>query len=323
MTSNQLLSQLSFSLANRSHAKLDSTLLSPRRAGVAIILRIHPTTDALEILYIRRAWNLRDRWSGHMAFPGGKAESGESDQQATERETLEEIGLDLQSSAFKYLGVLDDREIRSPITRTRILVLTCRVYLQTVSETPPIVLSPKEVADIYWVDIKVFLNALTQPSSLPPWRCLKVDIITPRTMNTKLLQAIQPVLRMAVGHCLYAGVIVPSAPPEVLPIWGMTLWLTSDVLALAIGCPVNGTNVLATRATGIYSMFDIHWCMWISTLGRYPRRVFVDQNVPSIGMATHHAVAVSVIFSAAWKVILISQMIRYTPRFVGWLRSSL
>lgn len=33
-----------------------------------------------------------------MAFPGGKREKGETDRQAAERETREEIGLDLGSS---------------------------------------------------------------------------------------------------------------------------------------------------------------------------------------------------------------------------------
>ena len=35
-----------------------------------------------------------------MAFPGGKKEIGESDQDAAVRETREEIGLDLQSPLY-------------------------------------------------------------------------------------------------------------------------------------------------------------------------------------------------------------------------------
>ncbi|RHY81058.1 hypothetical protein DYB35_002889 [Aphanomyces astaci] len=64
-------------------------------------------TDPLELLFIRRAINPRDRWSGHIAFPGGRVEAGESALDAARRETMEEVGVDLTHA--EVLGQLDDR----------------------------------------------------------------------------------------------------------------------------------------------------------------------------------------------------------------------
>lgn len=67
--------------------------------------------QTLELLFIRRSINERDTWSGQVAFPGGRrqkksasaaiAEAGavssvwETSLETAQRETMEEIGLDL------------------------------------------------------------------------------------------------------------------------------------------------------------------------------------------------------------------------------------
>jgi 8-oxo-dGTP pyrophosphatase MutT (NUDIX family) len=77
-----------------------------RRAAVALILR--DGKAGIEILFIRRAEDPRDPWSGQMAFPGGRSEPSDDDLRATAvRETLEEIGVDLASNA-RFLGALDE-----------------------------------------------------------------------------------------------------------------------------------------------------------------------------------------------------------------------
>jgi 8-oxo-dGTP pyrophosphatase MutT (NUDIX family) len=82
----------------------DATL----RAGVAAILR--PGVDDLELLFIRRAEHDADPWSGHLAFPGGRIDPGDADARiAAERETEEEVGLDLvAANGAHYLGRLSD-----------------------------------------------------------------------------------------------------------------------------------------------------------------------------------------------------------------------
>lgn len=74
------------------------------RAAVAMIL--HQSDAGHEMLFIQRAAHDLDPWSGHIAFPGGKLEDGEQECQAACRETLEEIGVDLEQA--HYLGRLSD-----------------------------------------------------------------------------------------------------------------------------------------------------------------------------------------------------------------------
>ena len=75
------------------------------RAAVAVVLG--PTPRGLQLLFIERAQHPDDPWSGHIAFPGGRIEADDpSPQAAAERETLEEVGLDLSSA--EYWGRLDD-----------------------------------------------------------------------------------------------------------------------------------------------------------------------------------------------------------------------
>jgi 8-oxo-dGTP pyrophosphatase MutT (NUDIX family) len=62
------------------------------RAAVAAVLR--PGEGGAEFLFIHRAEDPRDPWSGHMAFPGGRVEPRDADPLAAAlRETSEEVGL--------------------------------------------------------------------------------------------------------------------------------------------------------------------------------------------------------------------------------------
>jgi 8-oxo-dGTP pyrophosphatase MutT (NUDIX family) len=77
------------------------------RAAVALVFR-NGAQGGLELLFIRRAEHEKDPWSGHMGFPGGRAEPGDSGPEATAvRETLEETGLDLARDG-EPLGALDE-----------------------------------------------------------------------------------------------------------------------------------------------------------------------------------------------------------------------
>jgi len=50
----------------------------------------------VEILYILWQTSEKDRFSGHVAFPGGHLEKGESEMEGVIREVKEEVGLDLK-----------------------------------------------------------------------------------------------------------------------------------------------------------------------------------------------------------------------------------
>jgi 8-oxo-dGTP pyrophosphatase MutT (NUDIX family) len=74
-------------------------------AAVALILRVAPAGP--EVLFIERASHDGDPWSGDLGFPGGKVEQHDGeDRQTAERETLEEIGLNLGTA--RYFGRLSD-----------------------------------------------------------------------------------------------------------------------------------------------------------------------------------------------------------------------
>lgn len=110
------------------------------RAAVAMIMR--KLSDDLEILFIERATDERDPWSGHLAFPGGKVEQGEQARQAAERETREEIGLALESE--RYLGRMSD------IVGANLPVrVSCFAYAAVTAAIHPVV--NREVRDVFWV----------------------------------------------------------------------------------------------------------------------------------------------------------------------------
>lgn len=77
-----------------------------RHAAVASVLREGPR--GAEVLLIRRAEHPEDPWSGHMAFPGGRHDETDADLLTTaQRETLEEVGLDLTRDGT-LIARLDD-----------------------------------------------------------------------------------------------------------------------------------------------------------------------------------------------------------------------
>lgn len=75
------------------------------RSSVATVLRDH--AGELQVLLIKRAHREGDRWSGHIAFPGGREQQEDRNIRETAiRETSEEIGLGL--SVDSYIGRMSD-----------------------------------------------------------------------------------------------------------------------------------------------------------------------------------------------------------------------
>lgn len=123
-----------------------------KRASVALIIRVRPTfpdrpsfnilqcgkgvaseqarLDAFfsqswvqrgdpEVLFIKRAAREGDRWTSHIAFPGGKRDLEDKDDVATSiRETREEIGVDLEAEHCLHVGNLSERIVTTWLGKT-------------------------------------------------------------------------------------------------------------------------------------------------------------------------------------------------------------
>jgi 8-oxo-dGTP pyrophosphatase MutT (NUDIX family) len=104
-------------------ARRPRALPGTRRAAVAIAVQEHDGVPRL--LFIERARRFGDPWSGDIAFPGGRVDPGDRDARAAaERETREEVGLDLRHA--EPLGRLDDLAAGIPLVAP--LVLSAFVY---------------------------------------------------------------------------------------------------------------------------------------------------------------------------------------------------
>lgn len=120
---------------------------SDRHAAVAMLLR--KNQQITEVLFIRRAEQERDPWSGDLGFPGGKIEEHDpTPRAAAERETWEEIGLCLQDE--NYLGQSDD--LTGAYLSVRISCFVYQVDLNTQFNLND------EVVDLFWVPIRTLLD---------------------------------------------------------------------------------------------------------------------------------------------------------------------
>lgn len=123
-----------------------------KRSAVAMVLC--EQRGQLEVLMIKRAEREGDPWSGHMAFPGGRMDPGDGTGIRTaQRETLEELGVDLEKAGH-CIGRLSDLVSR-PHSGRRPMVVSPYVFrLHT-----PVSIHPNyEVAEAVWVPLAFLLD---------------------------------------------------------------------------------------------------------------------------------------------------------------------
>jgi len=116
-------------------------------ASVSMILRDRKFPS---VLLIKRAERRGDPWSGQIAFPGGKMQSGDKTAKDTAvRETLEEVGVDLNSTA-EFLGY---GAVTTTHTGTMEVVPSAFELREGVDIRPN-----EEVASYRWVDLHDLLS---------------------------------------------------------------------------------------------------------------------------------------------------------------------
>ncbi len=114
-------------------------------AAVSMIVRDRQFPS---VLLIKRAERSGDPWSGQVAFPGGKMQSGDRTARDTAvRETLEEVGIDLNRAA-EFLGY---GGVATTHTGTMDVVPSVFILKEGVQVRPN-----GEVASFRWVDLDAF-----------------------------------------------------------------------------------------------------------------------------------------------------------------------
>ncbi|KAI7283957.1 hypothetical protein KC345_g2592 [Hortaea werneckii] len=186
-------------LSASPYPDLESPEATKRRASVAFIIRIKPSyshwptssekihdLDTFyaqdwvqhgdpEVLFIKRASRKGDRWTSHVALPGGKRDPEDADDQAAAiRESWEEVGLDVQAHAISC-GNLPQRLVTTHWGKKPLMVLCPYVFLLTTPHIPPLRLQPTEVAATHWVP----LRSLQSPSQ----RTIAFEDVSSRLAN--------------------------------------------------------------------------------------------------------------------------------------------
>lgn len=232
-----------------------------------------------QVLFIKRAARKGDRWTSHIALPGGKRELDiEDDKAAAIRETFEEVGIDLDKDAI-YVGNLPQRVVTTQWGAVPLMVLCPFVFLM-VTQTVPLLLQPTEVASAHWVALRHLLT--------PEHRTLWYEDVSNRLakqetgLRRHVLRAMLGMMTFGAIHLqpLESHVSFESpqpllikrpwrhrlfAPDEVKPqapllLWGLTLGVLTDFLYLL---PPHTALELWQYPT--FTQWDVRFVIWAMT----------------------------------------------------------
>jgi 8-oxo-dGTP pyrophosphatase MutT (NUDIX family) len=178
-----------------AHAPLRVAGGAPR-AAVALVLR-DGAPGGIDLLFIRRAEHEKDPWSGHIGFPGGRAEPGDAGPEATAvRETLEETGLDLGRDGER-LGALDEVKALARGRPVDLVIAPLVFRLRRRLDGAP----SHEVVSLHWLPLGRLLDPETL-STLPyqyeetvlDLPCLRIDGLVIWGLTYRMFESFAAVL---------------------------------------------------------------------------------------------------------------------------------
>ncbi|DBA01476.1 TPA: hypothetical protein N0F65_005595 [Lagenidium giganteum] len=211
-------------------------------ASVAAVFRWRERQKrTLELLFVRRSINEWDTWSGQVAFPGGKRQQlrdseWETYLETAQRETLEEIGLDLTQPHVHHIGSLPSikTHIRSFSVSTQVFFIDAAADEH---DFVPVI-QDAEIADVMWVDIQDLYDPARYQMLTWPLEDMMPFLRTRPTVKRLVLSVL--------GNLQFGCIYLPR-PTHEYPdldmtrrhrhdfiLWGLTLRMFSD-LAKAAG----------------------------------------------------------------------------------------
>ncbi|OCL04084.1 nudix family hydrolase-like protein [Glonium stellatum] len=241
-----------------------------------------------EILFIKRATRVGDKWNGHVALPGGKRDPEDEDDQVTAvREAMEEVGVDLSYAHALCIGNLPQRVVTTSWGKVPLMVLCPYVFLLTHHNIPPLRLQPTEVASTHWVSLRALLS--------PAQRTYEYADVSNRLAKQELgikrwfLQAMLSKMMFAAVHLIPSESVYCSSIPGFIPecetsngstdgkikrwwkgekvgstgsqkpllLWGLTLGVISDFLE---HIPPHKALELWTYPT--FTNWDVRFTLW-------------------------------------------------------------
>ncbi|KAK9472645.1 NUDIX hydrolase domain-like protein [Dipodascopsis tothii] len=257
-------------------------LAGPVPASAAELFARHADSLAegrAEMLFIKRATRATDRWSGHVALPGGRRDPDDADDVAAAvRETAEEVGLDLRRDAV-YVGPLDQRFVTTNWGRDVLMVLCAYVFVLARDDLP-LTVQPSEVAAAFWVP----LAALTAPAAQTA-----ETVPVGNRIGQALPRPLRAALHASLGDMLFDGVRI-DAPSDVVPaaaaaelakrpliVWGLTHNVLTDLFDL-----LDTRSAIARFRFPTFRAWDLRAVLYVVSFA-HVRRLKNDRPVVAAG----------------------------------------